>query len=83
MKKFKLKLKLKHWWWYFRPSIRRWIKECEDHMNSSETQHVIQAKIQAMIEKYGEPLGRTKHNKTMDTVSKMLRLYPSHHPDKT
>ena len=30
----KVKLKFKKWWMYLVPSMRRWLKECEAHMNT-------------------------------------------------
>jgi len=29
-----VKIRLKHWWWYFIPSIRRWARDCERSLNS-------------------------------------------------
>ncbi len=31
-----IKLRFKKWWMYFFPSLRRWLRECQKHMNSDE-----------------------------------------------
>lgn len=30
------KLSFKKWWMYLFPSLRRWLRECEEHLNSKE-----------------------------------------------
>ncbi len=31
-----IKLSFKKWLWYLSPSLRRWLKDCEEQMNSDE-----------------------------------------------
>ncbi len=44
-----IKLSFKKWWWYLKPSFRRWLRECEQYVNSEEFEKKTQDAMQKSI----------------------------------
>lgn len=45
MSKKTIKLNFRKWRWYFKPSYWRWLRDCEEYMNSSEVRRQIEADV--------------------------------------